>query len=285
MASAAPESEAVAPPFERSRLREGALWVLLLGATSPVLVDLVRHLTAEPWALYSLVFWVLFARELARRPEERRPQRSGYALLALAFALELAMLRAGWPRMARPAVALAAIGLARALGHPRPALALTALWAVPIPNAIVEFGSPDLERAIFAGVSATLRRAGVEAELAIGAARALAVRTAAGSLPLEPADGGLPLAALLGGLGWYAGARRGLSPVRLVASAAGHALLAAPLQVAGALAGVLVCAGGWPRAGRVLLSAGPALAGLASVAILALRRRPAAAKSSASSLE
>jgi hypothetical protein len=261
----------------RSRLGEGAVWLLLLGATSPVLSDLARHLAAEPWALYSLVFWALFLRELARRPAELRPRPWGYALLALALALQLVMLRAGWPRIARPAVGLAALGLALALGHPRPSLALTALLAVPAPSSLVEAWSPGLERAVAHGASWALGLIGVAADVTTVAGRALLIRTAEGNMRLEPSDGGLPLAALLGGLGWYAGARLGLPPTRLLAHGAAHALLAAPLQLAGAVAAIGACAGGAPRAARVLLTFGPALGALAVVWVLARRRRSTAA--------
>ena len=43
------------------RWRSALLWLGLVGAFSPVVVDLLRHCVAEPWSRYALVFVPMLA--------------------------------------------------------------------------------------------------------------------------------------------------------------------------------------------------------------------------------
>jgi hypothetical protein len=85
-------------------------------AFSPVLVELAGHMRAEAWARYALVFAPLVAIVLAR-DTPATPRRDGLLLLGLALAVELFCLVGHTTRLARPAFALAIIGLCRALGR------------------------------------------------------------------------------------------------------------------------------------------------------------------------
>lgn len=267
-----------ATPFARSdsRLGEALLWLLLLVAFSPVVADLVRHVASEPWAAYALVFWVLVAREIARRPAGRRTREWGHGVLALGLALELLMLRAGWPRMGRPGLAMAVIGLSLALGHPRPAVAWTAWWAVPAPQGIVRAWSPELERSLFQIAAGAAHLLGLDVEVwDLGGPRAAAVSGPRGTLALQGVDGGVPLMALLSGLAWYAGARAGRRPLLIAASSAGWGVIALPIQLVGAAVAVVLCGLGAPGAARGLLTHGLWAFALGVFALVQRRERSA----------
>ena len=92
------------------------LWLALIICFSPVLVDLARHLVAEPWALYVLLFPPLLARCAVCEGPDARSVRMGAVLLALSLAVELVAVGGGLVRLGRLGLPLGVIGVSRAFG-------------------------------------------------------------------------------------------------------------------------------------------------------------------------
>jgi hypothetical protein len=237
-------------PTPRARPAAAGLAALALAAAlSPVLVELARHLAAEPAARYVLLFPPLFARAAARdlRGGSASRGRGGWLLLGAGLALELLAFGGGMPKLARPALPLAVIGLCRALGLCAPRTALLAIFFVPVPYAACSFASPALERLWFGAAVALLRPAG--AEVAIEASRDFLfdVAGAGGSLAVRSWDGGLPLAVLAAGLAWY-----GSLPAGSLRRTGLAALAGLGLQAPIALAAVALLAAGHAGAGAAV---------------------------------
>jgi hypothetical protein len=229
-------------------LSEALPWLALLVGFAPVLLDLVHHVSAEPWARYILVFVPLCVVCLASCREEPRRHADGYLWLAIAIVVELVAIAGSTTRLARPAFALAVIGLCRASGLANTRTAALTFWLIPVPNLLLRMASPALETGLL-GIAATAgRAAGVAVEVEGPVASA-----ASGALVLQPWHGGLPLVALLSGLGWYASLRDGSG----LAAALGRMLvwgaLGLPLQALALLGAVWVLAAGAPEVGREFL--------------------------------
>lgn len=233
------------------RGREALLWIGLAAALSASLVDLAAHVATSPWARGSVLFVVLFAIGAWTDPGPVRPSRDGWVWLAIGLAVSLVGVAGGMTRTGRPGIALAAIGLARALGRPSLPRAGIAAWIVPVPSA--------LQNAVAPGLAALVAGAVVQAGALAGAAGRvdgshvgrLVLEAPGGSLDLFPGDGGLPLAWTLAGVGWFAVVWRGGSIGSALASAARFALAAIPLQLAAlalACGATLVGASGFGRA-------------------------------------
>jgi hypothetical protein len=204
----------------------GLLWLALGICFSPVLTDLARHLVAEPWARYVLLFPLLLARCALRERSDAPSARMGAVLLVIGLVVELVAVGGGFVRLGRLGLPLAVIGMSRAFGLLPQQTALLALWWVPIPHAVVSLHSPALETAWLHLAAWPLDLIG--ADIGVGAAL---VRAGGGELALSDPDGGLPLAALLSGLGWYTSARLGEGLWRCLRRAVSWAVLAFPLQV------------------------------------------------------
>lgn len=263
-----------APPLDPSRPGRAVLLFAALGfALSPVLLDLGRHVLAEPWARYAAVFPLLLAWAALREPGLRRATRWGWALVAASLALELVAVGGGVARFARPAVPLAVVGLCRALGLASWRGSLLALWIVPIPHFfLLRAGLPLAE------AWGAICEAGFGA-LAVGLALeprgdGLALLGAGGALALGSEDGGFALAAALSGVGWLSGVLVGAGWLRCAQEAIVHALSALLLQLlAVAVAASALAAGAAGFAGW-LLATGPWAGGavLAAARLLGLRR-------------
>lgn len=227
----------------RNALSLGVLLWLALGICfSPVLTDLARHLAAEPWARYVLLFPLLLARCARRERWDASSARMGAALLVIGLVVELLAVGGGVVRLGRLGLPLVVIGLSRAFGLFSLRTALLALWWVPLPHALVSLCSPALETAWLHLVAWPLDLIGAEIRVEAALARA-----GGAVLALSGPDGGLPLAALLSGIGWYTAARLGDGLWRCLRRSASWALLAFPLQVAVlglAAAGLLLGASG-----------------------------------------
>jgi hypothetical protein len=179
-----------------------AIWLLLTVAFAPTALDLVRHCATHLWAFYSAVIFGLFAWEAVRADAECPRLFPGLSLVSAALLLEAVLVAEPWTRWARPALALGMMGVASTLGRPPRRYALLALWAIPVPTALMRPGLYLLERLI-------------------------AATPLAATQPLGPEATGLPLAALLSGLAWYAAAREGneiATAARFCASAAAAGL-------------------------------------------------------------
>ena len=246
-------------------LRDLLLWSTLALAFSPLLVDLSAHLRARPWANYGLLFVVLLV-VLARRESSRAaPQRDGYLLLAAALVLQAVAVGGGFVRWGRLAIPLGVMGLGRLLGRPSPRVAALAFWAIPLPNFIVDAGSPLLERLWLEGAATLL------APLATIVVEGTKATAPHGVLALDAVSGGLPLAALLSGLGWVSalGAWRGVGGALRTAALWGLAAL--PLQALCVLVALALSVAGAPRAAQAWLSWGIFLASAAAGLAIALR--------------
>jgi len=225
------------------------LWCAAAFAFSPVIVDLARHLVAEPWSRYSAIFLPLLVATAAREETAPPPHRAGYAWLAAGLVIALIAVAGGEPRLGRVGLPLGIIGLCRARGFGSWRTLLLAFWIVPIPHVLSSLGSPEIE-------SLYLRLAAAVAGV-FGPTIAIEQATASvggAVLKLSEANGGLPLVALLSGLGWYAGLRARSDLPASVARALGWGLLAFPVQALGVLCAVVSLTLGTPELGRFVLA-------------------------------
>jgi hypothetical protein len=263
-----PSPPASAPP--RGLHSTGWAWWLLAAAFSPVWIDLIGHVVEGPWAGYCLVFVPLFLVELRRAPRRAPRPGLGWSVLGLALALELLLVAGGLTRAARPALTMAAFGRSWIQGRPGPRATLLLLAFVPVPTAMVSWASPELEAVVAAPGAALARALGQPAAVELYR-HATELVAGDASLTLDPMDSGAPVAALLLGLLWYAGLRRGWSPVGALARGAAYALLALPVQCLAVAATLPILAAGGPA--RPVLDLAPWLA-VALVGLPLARRRP-----------
>lgn len=242
--AAAESSEAVRP-------RHALLWIALVVAFSPVIVDLVRHQIEAPWSRYGSLFVLLLPWAASRAGVGAPPRRDGYLWIAVGCAGALLTVGGGMPRLARPAMLLALVGLARLLGNPPLRVLLLAAWTIPLPHRSLDFASPALESAWLQLCSLPYALLGIEFTL-----DGVTAQIAGHSLSLFDSDGGLPLVALCSGLGYYAALRTRRSLRERLRSAIVAGLFAIPLQMAGVVAALGLLAAGAPETARGLLSHG-----------------------------
>ena len=212
-----------------------------------MLAELVGHLRAETWARYALVFIPLFAVVL-RGAAASPPRRDGLLLVAAALAFELFCLAGNTTRLARPAFALAVVGLCRAFGHAEGRGALLAFWLVPVPWVVLKLVSPGLERLWLDASVALVHAFGGDLEV-----QRSVVQGAAGSLTLRASDSGLVAVALLSGIGWYAGLRLRDTLTLCARRALLWGAIGIPAQAVATLAAVVAVAAGQPAFGRSIL--------------------------------
>jgi len=225
------------------------LWLGLLVAFSPVLVNLVQHLEEEAWARYVLVFPFLLALCIAQDSSRPRASALGYVALTLGILIELVAIGGSTMVYARPALPLAVIGLCAAFGLASTRTALLACWVIPVPHQVLRMVSPELETALLRPVTGLLDAVG--AELRLEGSRVLAP---AGELEVFDFDGGLTLVALLVGLGWYAGLRRRCGLFGILRRAVLWGALALQLQLLALLLALLALVLGAPSLGRCFLT-------------------------------
>jgi hypothetical protein len=228
--------------------RSAVLWLGLVAAFSPVVVDLLRHCAAEPWACYALVFVPLLAVCVRQSRAGARPSADGYLWLLAGILIELVAIRADAIRMARPGLALAVIGLCRGFGLASTPASALAFWLVPVPSMILAFASPDLEMAWARLALGPLGLLG--AQMSLDGTRVFAP---AGVLELRPSDGGLTLLALLSGLGWYASIRAGCEAPAAARRALAWGASAIPIQAAAMLLALGALASRSPELARLML--------------------------------
>ena len=203
-------------------------------------------------------------------------RRDGAALLAFACALELAGIASDSWSLARLAIPLGVLGLARFLGAPPLRAAALAFFAVPPPYFLTALLSPELEAAYGAAGSAVANALGLPVRTGIGT-----LDGPAGGIDLIAADGGVALAHMLAGIGWFGALRAGAGVARCATASVAWGLAAFPLQLAGVVAAAVATGAGAPAVGLFALR--HALWPLAAAAgvLLALRRArpdPAAAR-------
>ena len=206
------------------------LWSCLLLSFSPILIDLARHLVAEPWARYVLIFPLLFVRAASRTPAPPPKATSGVVLIGLGVVLEFLAIGADVTRFGRIGFALAAIGLCRCLGYASWSTLLLLAFIVPLPSFVSNAASPTLEVALLEAAAFVPRLLG--GAITVVASRAGGEASVGDQvLRVGPLDNGLVLVPLLVGLSWYGslGSARPLLGATL--RAAGAALLAIPVQI------------------------------------------------------
>jgi hypothetical protein len=246
-----------------------ALWVGLLVAFSPTLLDLGRHMAENPWARYAALFPLLFARCALREPRRPMGHRAGSLWIGLGMAVELLGILAGATRIGRLGLALAAVGLCRRFALASwPSLVLLVL-AVPVPGTVLDWISPDAENALVRVAGGGLGALGLGIEFE-------GTRAFYGTqeLVLERSDSGGALVPLLAGLSWYHSLLLGTAPRAAALRAGGAALLAIPVQIVAISLALLALPLGAGAAGRVALTHLPWMALTAiGLAITELRFR------------
>jgi len=222
--------------------RGAVLAFALLFAFAPTLLDLVDHALRHPWARANWVFPLLAGVAAHAEPDDRASRvdaRAGIACVAAGAVGQLVALAGDTIRLARPGLVLAAIGLARATGAASWRSAALLAFAIPLPHALYELGSPALETAIATAAAGLAGWAGAACTVAGDALVAGSER-----LPLTARDGGAPLAWLAIGLAWFQSAVCA-EPRRAAAVRALRSVLAAgALQLALLTAAALALAGG-----------------------------------------
>ena len=248
------------------------LWAALATALSASLFDLGRHWVEAPWARSSGVLLLLFAWIALREPAPRRAP-GGMALVGAGLAVSLLAVGGGMPRLGRPGIALAALGMARLTGRPAGAPAFLALFTVPLPSSVLTRLSPGLESWVPQG---TLLAAGAApgAHVEWIHAGRLQLVAAGGELDLWAGDGGLALAWSLAALGWLLAMRSGSTLSGIAMRTALAALLALPVQACLLAAATAATLAGAAPGGRALLDHGP-WGVVAIAAVLVMRAGPA----------
>ncbi|MAG34128.1 MAG: hypothetical protein CL908_24880 [Deltaproteobacteria bacterium] len=200
------DREAVAESTLLGSASAWLIWLGLLAAFSPVVLDLVDHVVTHPWARIGIVFpwlaWIAVHRD--RAGTAGRSNRLIWICLLLAIGIELLAVSGDVLRLGRFGLVIAAVGLVRGAGWAGPASALVLVWLVPLPNAFVGMLSPALETT-WGSLSVVLAPGvGLESESRVPAIVAEQAR-----LVLQPEDGGLAMGFGLAGLGWFQAAAAG----------------------------------------------------------------------------
>lgn len=191
-------------PIARTPGRLGArwLWLALAFAFAPTLLELAGHLRLHPAARAVWIFPVLTL--LLARRDRAASSPGAWAMVVLGAVWQLMALAADAPRLARPGVVLAAIGLCRATGMCRWSTAGLLLFAIPLPHVVAERLSPALEK-FWAD-----RAVAVAGAFGGGIERIGEQLSAGGRLfTLQASDGGLALVWLGLGFAWCARLLRG----------------------------------------------------------------------------
>jgi hypothetical protein len=253
-----------------SRLESALLWLALVLAFAPALLDLGAHVAATRWAHYAAVFPAL-AVYCALREERRAREPRGTLWIGAGLLIEVAAGFLGAIRWARPGLVLALLGMLRREGIGSwPARALW-LFAIPMPAFLVRLGSGPLAYAMTEAVAAAWRALG----LAVSVERGI-VHGAGGGVLVVPDHDWLFLAGLLAGLAWYDGVRLRRPPLRSLGVCAAAVGLALPVQTTALFAAVGVAAAGGTGAAQWFVDHGvwiaTALAAVLATEIRAQRR-------------
>lgn len=229
------------------------LWIALAAALSPVLVDTASHVVTNEWARGTAVFPFLLAYCAWKDTSPSRPSRDGLVLLVIGVAVSFIGVGGGMPRVGRPGLVLAVIGLARLTGRPSLGCALLALWLIPLPTQLIEALAPRLDAVVASAAAHIATAMGVAAHVEPGHVDTLLLVGPAGRLDLLPGDAGLPLAWTFAGLGWFAAVRRRLSSSAATRLAGRWMLVAIPLQAAALAAACVTTLLGRPVFARAVL--------------------------------
>lgn len=261
--------------------RAALLWLALAVALSAPLVDLAIHVATTPSARATALFLPLFVYSAWTDPKRSRPARDGPLWVVLGLALSLVAVAGGMTRVGRPGIAIAAIGMARALGSPSTPRAALAAWLVPVPSVLQAALAPGLAGLVAAAAQQIGVRSGIEATLDPNRVGRLVFSVPSGSLDLVPEDAGLALAWAFAGIGWFSALQDGAGIGALTRNALRWGIAAFALQ---AVALVLACAalfGGAAAFARPLLDQVPLVSVGAALALVLLRSRRSATRACA----
>jgi hypothetical protein len=236
------------------------LWIALAAALSPVLVDTATHVATNEWARGTAVFPFLLAYCAWTDMAPSHPSRDGLVLLVIGVAVSFIGVGGGMPRVGRPGLVFAVLGLARMTGRPSLGCALLALWLIPLPTQLIEALAPGLDAVVASAVAQIASATGIAAHVEPGHVDTLVLVGPAGRLDLLPGDAGLPLAWTFAGLGWFKAVRLGRSSSAAARFAGRWMLMAIPLQVVALAAACAMTLLGRPALGRAVLDHFPLVA-------------------------
>jgi hypothetical protein len=247
-----PRRAGASPSADPWTVREGLLWGALAVALSACWIDLAEHWRANPWARPSALFLPLLV-ATALRERRRAPGRAaGWLLVAAGVGLLLFATGGGAPRLGRPGLPLAVVGMALVLGRPSLGVALLAFWVLPPPFALSRLLSPGLEQWLAELGVRALELGGRPAALGSGG-----IVVDGAVLPLAPTDGGLPLVVYLAGIGWWLAMRRGRDLVRAAFTALRFAPWGLAAQALALGCAIAALASGSAPTARALLDLAP----------------------------
>lgn len=218
------------------------IWIVLLGAFSPVLLDLSRHIAAHPWAGTAVVFpWLAWIATRSNPPVDRRPRTSiVWGALIFALVLEIVAMSGAAPRIARVGFVVGLLGVVWGAGWAKSTPALVLIWIVPLPTMLFEILSPGLEHRLGALCARLLP--GLEFQ-PLGVMPSL-VSASGESVTLAPSSGGLALLFAFAGLGWFRAAASGATALAAAGRAARWSLIGIPIQALILLAAATALAAG-----------------------------------------
>ena len=232
-----------------TRWQSTSVWIALIVAFAPVLVDLGRNLAISPAAHSTIISPLLIVFCLVRGRGRRVPRfRSGIALLFLGVVLEIVGIVGYSWSIARLGLPVAIIGVAGWTGTMPLAVASLAFWMIPIPDFVLGFTTPNLESALLSAAATVVGAIGVDVTTVGPVARIAADR-----LELVASDTGILLAFVLSEFGWLMAALRSARPIQFFATAGCFGLLAVPLQLIAVIIALAVLAAGWPLAAEAWL--------------------------------
>ncbi len=244
-------------------MRRGALlWLGLAIAFSPVLINLVEGLRAEPADRYTLLvplglaLYAMTSRRHATADAESGTRVGlGTALLAAGLFVELlGVASASWG-IARLGLPIAALGISLRLGAPSFLVVLTVFGAIPLPSFVQHAASPEVETAIGGALAALFAGVGVAIE-----SRGALLFSQDLRLEMLASDSGLITAAALFLGGWFTGLGPSLDLVRLLRRATLAAALVLAIHPALLVVAATLLVAGSPDAARTLLTHGASIA-------------------------
>ncbi|MCP3984889.1 MAG: hypothetical protein GY723_10905 [bacterium] len=232
--------------------REVALWLAVLVAVSPTLVDLIDHWSLHSWSRYSLGFLPLLILAIRNDRPATNPQRIPILLLIAACLLgQILAVLAAAVSIARPLVGVLVMGMLLYRGT-RMRTAVLALCLIPVPNATLHWlGSPELTQALVKVAATMLNGLGASVH-----ATGRALEWGDLRLAIGPQWGGILLAFQGLGLAWYCGVRRDLGRLATAAALALAVLVAIPVQFALLIASSLALWAGQPSLASLFLDPG-----------------------------
>lgn len=235
-----------------------AVWVALAVATSPVLLDLVRHVAAHSWAWYVVVFPPLFALSI-RRMEETRPRPAlAIACIFVGLAIELVAIASGQLRIGRIAVLLCVLGTLWLDGRMRWRPTVILALCIPIPSFVLDRLGDNLLFIVTHPLAGMVRWTGSPA-----LARAGHIELPGESLRLVGSDLGWQTGLLAFGLTWFAGLMADRPPWQTLRAACLVGLLAQVIHILATI-GLLSM---WASAGWVTLETARVLRDLAAYSL------------------